>query len=475
MNPQNRLEIQVESSIHQKDLKNIFNQILRDLPLKYHIEFSNGNRNHVTAKFQGKVFYSAKFSPKAFLDAFWQCITQEARNQLHIDEIPSQIKRVCFDASANMMGSLMGINPIMPGLSDYIHISNIQIRNFILLSQSRHMCELLFDLGKIAGKYGGFIGFFEEPHLKARSVTVWEHFQTALRGLVDFYSRTSDIGLNITKKAVLYGKSSSVAILRLFELPAATGVPDIGIPTCYLDAGLIAGIVETFIGTPVVVNEICCWGLGNNYCDFRIRLDENPQSTEILSRSTHNCWEFHAQKVLHSLIRSEHLSIRKGRKIRYGISDYVHFSLFQLFFSTLASIENYGPFLLVSAGRKHGRSVATLYGKNGALSLDKAFETTKKLSAKQKLLSGGHYEYIELLKDKIILYDRKTQLKKETSQPQPLYFYEVGFFSGLLSELTKTDLWLVMDINTRNNGYCELEVEHSSPSPSKATRSFATE
>jgi len=473
MSTQYHLDIRVKSSIHQKELENIFAKILVDLPLGFQIEFSDGNQDQVTAEFQGKVFYSAKFSPKEFQDAFWQCIAQEARYQLQIGEISSPIKSACIDASANMMASLMGINPIMTGLSDYIHISNIQVRNCILLSLSRHMCELLFDLGKIAGKYGGFIGFFEEPLLKARSVTIWEHFQTAMRAIVDFYSRTSDIGLNITKKAVLYEKSRNVAILRLFELPAATGVPDIGIPTCYLDAGLIAGIFETLISTPVDVKEIRCWGLGNAFCDFRIILDENTQSTKIFSKSTPNCWEFHVQKVLHSLIRSEHLSIKEGRKIRNGISDYVHFSLFQLVFSTLAAIEDLGPFLLVSAGKKHGRGVATLYGKNEALSLEKAFEITQKLSSEQKLLSGGHYDSIELLKDRIILYDRKTQSEREVSQSQHLYFYEVGFFSGLLSELTKTDIWLTMDVNARDNGCCELKVEHSSPF--KANRSFAAE
>jgi len=467
MSAKYHLDIRVKSSIPQKKFKNILDKILVDLPLGFQIEFSDEDEDKLTAEFQGKIFYSAKFSHKDFQDAFWHCITQEARYQLQIDEISSPIKNACINASTNMMESLMGINPVMQGLSDYIHISNIQIRNFILLSLSRHICELLFDLGKIAGKYGSFIGLFEDPIQKARSVTAWEHFQSAMRELVDFYSRTSDIGLNITKKAVLYEKSRNVVILRLLELPAATGVPDIGIPICHLDAGLIAGIVETLIATPVGVEEIHCWGLGNAFCDFRIRLDENTRSTETLSKSTPFSFEFHDQNVLHSLIRSEHLSIKEGRKIRNGISDYIHFSLFQLFFSTLASIEDLGPFMLVSAGKRHGRGVATLYGKNETFSLEKAFEITQKLSSEQKLFSGGHYDSIELLRDRIILYDRKTQAERELSQLQSLYFYEVGFFSGLLSELTKTDIWLTIDVNVGDDGCCELKVEHPPPFEAK--------
>jgi len=322
---------------------------------------------------------------------------------------------------------------------------------------------LLLDLGKFVGKYGGFIGFIEEPILKARPVVASEHFQTAMQGLVNFYSRTSEMGLNICKKALLYEKSQNEVILRLFELPTSTGIPDIGIPTCYWDAGLIAGIVETIIGTPVSAEEIHCWGLGHAYCDFNISLDENRRSTAIFSNPIPYCWPFHINKVLYSLIRSGHLSLSEGRKIRNGISDYVHFSLFQLYFSTLASIEDFGPFLLVSAGKKHGKGLVAHYNKNKTLSIEKAFETAQKLAAGHKLFSGGHYT-TKFLNDRIILYSHQTLSEGKNSESQDLNFYEMGFFSGLLSELTKMDIWLTMDEHASGDGCSELKVDDFSSS-----------
>lgn len=457
------LDIHVKSSIHQNELHKSFDKMAADLPLIFQIETLGGNRDKVTAEFNGKMFYSAKFSPRDFWDAFWQNIAQEARKRLQLGENSSSIKMACIDAGKNMMASLMGTNPVKAGLSDYIHVSNIQIRNFILLSLSKHLYALLIDLGKFAGKYGGFIGFIEEPVLKVRPVTASEHFQTAMRGLIDFYSRTSEMGLNITKKALLYEKGRSNIILRLFELPASTGIPEIGIPICYWDAGLIAGIVETIIGTPVDAQETHCWGLGDAFCDFHISLDENRQSTTIFSSQIPHCWPFHIKKVLHSLIRSEYLSISEGRKIRNGISDYVHISLFQLFFSTLAAIEDFGPFLLASAGKRHGRGLAAYYSKNETLSLEKAFESAQKLASGHKLLFGGHHD-TEFLKDGIILHSRITLLEGKRSQSQDIYFYEAGFFSGLLSELTKTEIWLTMDVSASGDGCCELKVDDSSPS-----------
>ncbi|MFX0195547.1 MAG: V4R domain-containing protein [Candidatus Hodarchaeota archaeon] len=455
------LDIRIKSSIHQNELQNSFAKMEADLPLIFQIETLGGYRDEVTAEFNGTLFYSAKFSPRDFWDAFWQFIAQEARKRLQLGENSSSIKMACIDAGKNMMASLTGTNPVKLGLINYIHVSNIQIRNFILLSLSKQLYALLIDLGKFAGKYGGFIGFIEEPVLKIRPMTASEHFQTAMRGLMDFYSRTSEMGLNITKKALIYEKGRSNIILRLFELPASTGIPEIGIPICYWDAGLIAGIVETIIGTPVYAEETHCWGLGDTFCDFHISLNENRQSTTILSSPISHCWSFYIKKILHFLIRNEHLSINEGRKIRNGISDYVHISLYQLFFSILAAIEDFGPFLLASAGKRHGRGLAAYYSKNKTLSLEKAFEFAQKLASGHKLLTAGHHD-TEFLKDGIILHNHATLLEGKRSQNKDLYFYEAGFFSGLLSELTKTEIWLNMDVSAIGDGCYELKVDDSS-------------
>ncbi len=90
------------------------------------------------------------------------------------------------------------------------------------------------------GRYGGLVGFLEEPLQKAKPGTAWEHIRMAMQSLADFYPRTSEMGLNVAKKGILSEKGKSKVVLRLFELPNATRIPDIGMPICYWDAGLLA-------------------------------------------------------------------------------------------------------------------------------------------------------------------------------------------------------------------------------------------
>ena len=47
-----------------------------------------------------------------------------------------------------------------------------------------------------------------------------------------------------------------------------SGLPDLGYQTCIYDEGFLAGLLESFTGTPYRVKEIDCWSTGERTCRF---------------------------------------------------------------------------------------------------------------------------------------------------------------------------------------------------------------
>lgn len=64
--------------------------------------------------------------------------------------------------------------------------------------------------------------------------------------------------------------TQSSIVFRWFDCLTCSGLPDVGRPLCYLEAGILAGAVQRACGQWVRVRETRCWGLGDSFCEMRV-------------------------------------------------------------------------------------------------------------------------------------------------------------------------------------------------------------
>jgi predicted hydrocarbon binding protein len=57
-------------------------------------------------------------------------------------------------------------------------------------------------------------------------------------------------------------------VLTVSEDLDCSGLPELGYETCTYDEGFIAGLLESFTGTPFKVKEVDCWCTGDRTCRF---------------------------------------------------------------------------------------------------------------------------------------------------------------------------------------------------------------
>ncbi len=87
-----------------------------------------------------------------------------------------------------------------------------------------------------------------------------------LTSLAELY-KESEIGiLSVIKK------SDEFLVIRMDECISSAGMLNVGRAICYFEAGIIAGALEVFLGSYVDVEEVKCWGKGDEYCEFEINL-----------------------------------------------------------------------------------------------------------------------------------------------------------------------------------------------------------
>lgn len=75
----------------------------------------------------------------------------------------------------------------------------------------------------------------------------------------------------IAKITVLSSDENLVRI-RSDESMTSAGIPSIARPVCHFERGFIGGAISGYTGKPTDVTETRCWGLGDTYCEFEVRL-----------------------------------------------------------------------------------------------------------------------------------------------------------------------------------------------------------
>lgn len=57
--------------------------------------------------------------------------------------------------------------------------------------------------------------------------------------------------------------------INIYECMSCYGIPNIGMPMCDFEAGVIQGALESLIGKNIT-KEKYCWGLGYSFCGFEV-------------------------------------------------------------------------------------------------------------------------------------------------------------------------------------------------------------
>jgi predicted hydrocarbon binding protein/predicted regulator of Ras-like GTPase activity (Roadblock/LC7/MglB family) len=60
--------------------------------------------------------------------------------------------------------------------------------------------------------------------------------------------------------------------IRIYDCISCSGLPDVGKPLCHFEAGFLAGYIENIYNKEAEAIETHCWGLGDKFCQFEIRL-----------------------------------------------------------------------------------------------------------------------------------------------------------------------------------------------------------
>lgn len=78
-------------------------------------------------------------------------------------------------------------------------------------------------------------------------------------GIIDLFEETEADG----------GK---VLDLRVYECIECSGLPNIGRPVCYFEAGIITGIFKELTKKDVIAEEVRCWTNGYSFCQFEVAI-----------------------------------------------------------------------------------------------------------------------------------------------------------------------------------------------------------
>ncbi len=113
--------------------------------------------------------------------------------------------------------------------------------------------QIFYEAGELAGK--------EFCQKMFAGIKDFNDFIKSLQGTL----RDMGIGILRIEEADM---EKGTLVLTVSEDVDCSGLPDFGAVVCTYDEGFIAGLLETFTGTPFKVKEVDCWCTGDRTCRF---------------------------------------------------------------------------------------------------------------------------------------------------------------------------------------------------------------
>jgi len=113
--------------------------------------------------------------------------------------------------------------------------------------------QIFYDAGKLAG-----VEFYKNAFSNIKDFNQFiKSLQETLR----------DMGIGILRVEKADMEKGSF-VLTVSEDLDCSGLPELGYEICTYDEGFIAGLLESFSGTPFKVKEVDCWCTGDRTCRF---------------------------------------------------------------------------------------------------------------------------------------------------------------------------------------------------------------
>ncbi|MBS7288684.1 MAG: hypothetical protein KIH01_08085, partial [Candidatus Freyarchaeota archaeon] len=325
---------------------------------------------------------------------------------------------------------------------DYVHISNLQLATISLLSLDVTAGNLLYSIGKLAGKTGAFTGLLYDikPELGDPYTSIEEKFRNFLIAIDRFHVRQNELGVFDARSAEVVEESEGYGCIRVYESATATGVPVIGEPLCYFTAGMLSGLAEAILGETVYVAERNCWGLGASFCEFELSLSkdvlEGRKTATHLTKKGVKDREESFNRLIKTLTRNMIQSVLEGRRIRVGISDYTHIMNLQQQVTSIKLADPVSGFFIRLAGKRLGRILAP---EEGLPVSDAAVELRDFMNSPFALMSGIHSNCsVKTLDDERILVtiDSCAFASGQEKIGVGLCELEAGFIEGFMEKLT---------------------------------------
>ena len=246
-----------------------------------------------------------------------------------------------------------------PSIGDYVHIGHLQAIVTSLLSINPISKGYLFRAGELAGKFGAAQSWL---HRYIRNIMkvhrMKSRFNEMLKGFKILYG-PNPMASNVASDISIERVSDYHAKLQINGSAHAVENSDIGQDVCGFLAGEIAGLIEVTLGEKAAVVETKCWGLGDNFCEFDIRVGETSdyydptkmEAREFFSETDRLRFELSISDI------SRHMydSLLNKKWMRPAIGDFIHISVLQHILTSLKFSDPFNSTLLAYAGQNYGQ------------------------------------------------------------------------------------------------------------------------
>jgi len=246
-----------------------------------------------------------------------------------------------------------------PSIGDYVHIGHLQAIVTSLLSINPVSKAYLFRAGELAGKFGAAQSWLhrynrnimKEHRLKSR-------FDEMLKGFKILYG-PNPMASNVASDIAIERKSDYHAKLQINGSAHAVENSDIGQDVCGFLAGEIAGLIEVTLGEKAAVEETKCWGLGDTFCEFDIRLGETSDHYDHTKIETKEFFtetdRLRFELSIADISRHMYDSLLNKKWMRPAIGDFIHISVLQHILTSLKFSDPFNSTLLNYAGQHYGQ------------------------------------------------------------------------------------------------------------------------
>ncbi len=258
--------------------------------------------------------------------------------------------------TTNTLSSALELQLVRPSIGDYTHIGTLQKTTYSILGLDVLASRLFYEAGRDLGLYGAdsHLLLSLNPKIGAEIRSIEKRFKYVIEGICDFFSRqTSNLPTYFSDRVDIISLEADEAVIHVYETASCTQAMDIGEPLCHFTAGEIAGMMEALLAERVNVRETACWGTGDKFCEFYIKLVGEKETPYPVPKARKDRRERFKELTNHSM-QLAFDSLFMKLKMRENAGDYIHIGVPQQQLTSLKLSDPFTGSLLYAAGHEQG-------------------------------------------------------------------------------------------------------------------------